>query len=130
MSEHKKIKHIREVQVKEIILYFFLPLIVLVTIWLTYGLNCKYQFIKIDNFVSLIVSIILTYPFLKMFIIGIILLYKAFAPMSVRDRCLFEPTCSTYMIIAIKKYGLIIGLFKGIKRIIRCRPPNGGVDWP
>ncbi|MBQ6817234.1 MAG: membrane protein insertion efficiency factor YidD [Bacilli bacterium] len=65
-----------------------------------------------------------------MFIIGIILLYKAFAPMSVRDRCLFEPTCSTYMIIAIKKYGLIIGLFKGIKRIIRCRPPNGGVDWP
>lgn len=130
MSEHKKIKHIREVQVKEIILYFFLPLIILVTIWLTYGLNCKYQFIKIDNFVSLIVSIILTYPFLKMFIIGIILLYKAFAPMSVRDRCLFEPTCSTYMIIAIKKYGLIIGLFKGIKRIIRCRPPNGGVDWP
>lgn len=130
MSEHKKIKHIREVQVKEIIIYFFLPLIILVTIWLTYGLNCKYQFIKIDNFVSLIVSIILTYPFLKMFIIGIILLYKAFAPMSVRDRCLFEPTCSTYMIIAIKKYGLIIGLFKGIKRIIRCRPPNGGVDWP
>lgn len=130
MSEHKKIKHIREVQVKEIILYFFLPLIILVTIWLTYGLNCKYQFIKIDNFVSLIVLIILTYPFLKMFIIGIILLYKAFAPMSVRDRCLFEPTCSTYMIIAIKKYGLIIGLFKGIKRIIRCRPPNGGVDWP
>ena len=57
-------------------------------------------------------------------------MYKAYAPMEVRDRCLFVPTCSTYMIMAIQKYGLLIGVIKGIKRIRRCHLPNGGVDYP
>ena len=57
-------------------------------------------------------------------------MYKAFAPMEMRDRCRFVPTCSTYMIMAIKKYGIIRGVIKGIKRIRRCVPPNGGVDYP
>ena len=57
-------------------------------------------------------------------------MYKAFAPMSIRNRCRFEPTCSTYMIMAIIKYGLFIGVIKGIKRLFRCKPPNGGVDLP
>jgi putative membrane protein insertion efficiency factor len=43
--------------------------------------------------------------------------------------CRFKPTCSEYMIQAIKKYGLIKGGFVGIKRIIRCNPWNkGGYD--
>lgn len=50
--------------------------------------------------------------------------------MSMRDSCRFIPTCSTYMIMAINKYGLIIGIIKGIKRLIRCKPPNGGIDYP
>jgi putative membrane protein insertion efficiency factor len=44
--------------------------------------------------------------------------------------CRFTPTCSTYMIMAINKYGLLIGLFKGIRRLLRCKPPNGGEDYP
>ncbi len=36
--------------------------------------------------------------------------------------CKFYPTCSEYMISAIKKYGVIIGVNKGIKRISRCTP--------
>jgi putative membrane protein insertion efficiency factor len=67
---------------------------------------------------------------LKPFAIGWVLMYKAFAPKSIRKECRFVPTCSTYMIMAIKKYGLIIGVYKGIKRIMRCKPPNGGVDYP
>ena len=71
-----------------------------------------------------------TYLLLHRFAIGVVLFYKAFAPLEVRQQCRFIPTCSTYMILAIKKYGLIIGVIKGIRRLFRCKPPNGGVDYP
>ena len=71
-----------------------------------------------------------TYFLLKRFAIGLVLAYKAFAPLEVRARCRFTPTCSTYMIIAIKKSGLIFGVIKGIRRLRLCKPPNGGVDYP
>ncbi|GBU22938.1 hypothetical protein R80B4_02851 [Fibrobacteres bacterium R8-0-B4] len=45
--------------------------------------------------------------------------------------CKFEPSCSTYMILAIEKYGGVKGLFKGIVRIFRCNPiSKGGEDYP
>ncbi|MDR2704660.1 MAG: membrane protein insertion efficiency factor YidD, partial [Planctomycetaceae bacterium] len=41
------------------------------------------------------------------------------------------PTCSTYMIEAVKKYGVIRGTLKGLWRILRCNPWNkGGYDPP
>ncbi|MDG2432644.1 membrane protein insertion efficiency factor YidD, partial [Flavobacterium sp.] len=39
--------------------------------------------------------------------------------------CRFEPTCSSYMIEALKEHGLLYGLFLGIKRIISCNPWGG-----
>lgn len=57
-------------------------------------------------------------------------LYQLKAPAEVRLVCNFEPTCSEYMILAIKKYGLIRGVIKGIKRIRRCHYPNCGIDYP
>ncbi len=36
--------------------------------------------------------------------------------------CVFYPTCSDYTIQSIEKYGIIKGLFMGLKRIIRCTP--------
>lgn len=43
--------------------------------------------------------------------------------------CKFYPTCSQYMIDALKTHGLIYGLFKGIGRIFRCNPwSQGGMD--
>jgi len=45
--------------------------------------------------------------------------------------CRFYPSCSQYSYIAIKKYGVVKGLWKGLKRILRCHPWNvGGVDQP
>ena len=35
--------------------------------------------------------------------------------------CRYLPTCSDYSIDALKEYGLIKGIFLGIKRILRCR---------
>jgi len=39
--------------------------------------------------------------------------------------CRYTPTCSVYMIEAIKKRGPIVGIYLGIKRIIRCNPWGG-----
>ncbi|MDY6896407.1 MAG: membrane protein insertion efficiency factor YidD [Thermotogota bacterium] len=47
-------------------------------------------------------------------------------------RCRFYPTCSQYSIIAIKKYGLLIGVKKTYLRIKKCRPDNfdSCIDFP
>lgn len=43
--------------------------------------------------------------------------------------CRYYPTCSTYMINAIKKHGSILGLLMGLARIFRCHPfAKGGYD--
>lgn len=45
--------------------------------------------------------------------------------------CRFEPSCSRYMIGALRKYGPIKGLLRGIARIGRCHPWHpGGYDPP
>lgn len=36
-------------------------------------------------------------------------------------RCRFRPTCSSYSIEAVKKYGLLRGVAMSAKRIARCR---------
>ena len=44
-------------------------------------------------------------------------------------RCKYYPTCSEYMIQAIEKYGVIKGIFLGLKRILNCNPfSKGGYD--
>lgn len=43
--------------------------------------------------------------------------------------CRFTPTCSTYFIEALQKYGVLKGSYLGVKRILRCHPGNpGGYD--
>lgn len=43
--------------------------------------------------------------------------------------CRFKPTCSEYTYQAVEKYGVLRGLFLGLKRIVRCNPWNkGGYD--
>ena len=39
--------------------------------------------------------------------------------------CRFSPTCSSYMLEALRTHGLIKGLYLGIKRILRCHPWGG-----
>ena len=36
--------------------------------------------------------------------------------------CRFQPTCSYYMIDAIKQWGILRGTWMGLKRISRCHP--------
>jgi putative membrane protein insertion efficiency factor len=45
--------------------------------------------------------------------------------------CRFEPTCSRYMIGSIQKYGLMRGVGRGIRRLLKCHPWHpGGYDPP
>jgi putative membrane protein insertion efficiency factor len=47
------------------------------------------------------------------------------------NACRFEPSCSRYMVEALKKYGLFRGFLKGMRRLSRCHPWNpGGYDPP
>lgn len=123
------ITQLREVRIIDLIVYAFISPLVLAAIWILTPLVLVKN-IPIQPWIIYTAAGILSYFPLKRWIIGLVLAYKAFAPMSVRGRCRFIPTCSTYMIMAINKYGLFIGVCKGINRVFRCKPPNGGIDYP
>lgn len=45
--------------------------------------------------------------------------------------CRFTPSCSEYMIQAVRKYGPASGTVRGVRRICRCHPWHpGGYDPP
>ncbi|MEL7023042.1 MAG: membrane protein insertion efficiency factor YidD [Pseudomonadota bacterium] len=64
------------------------------------------------------------------FIIRLIRIYQVKVSARRQACCRFEPTCSEYAILAIQKYGVIPGVVRTVNRLLRCKPPNGGVDYP
>ncbi|MCX8602378.1 MULTISPECIES: membrane protein insertion efficiency factor YidD [unclassified Gilliamella] len=60
----------------------------------------------------------------------LIYLYRAIAPNRIRSACRFEPSCSEYALLAIEKYGVLKGWKMTLGRLMRCKPPNGGKDYP
>ena len=45
------------------------------------------------------------------------------------SQCRFEPSCSQYMIDAVRARGAIVGVALGLWRLLRCNPLNpGGYD--
>lgn len=67
----------------------------------------------------------------RVIVILAIQLYQRYAPDHVRRRCLFMPTCSEYGIMAVRKHGAVIGLYKTYDRLInRCRGTIYRIDYP
>jgi putative membrane protein insertion efficiency factor len=61
--------------------------------------------------------------------ISFIKIYQKIISPLLQGRCKYYPTCSFYMVNAIKKYGYIKGINKGVFRIVRCNPfSKGGID--
>ncbi len=53
---------------------------------------------------------------------------KTISPL-IPHSCRFSPSCSEYMVDSIRKYGAAVGVYRGIRRILRCHPFNpGGYD--
>lgn len=67
--------------------------------------------------------------FIAGILINLIRMYGYLISPFLGHRCRFTPSCSQYMITAITYYGVLKGLFLGIKRLCRCHPfCPGGCD--
>lgn len=67
-------------------------------------------------------------PFGKIAIL-MIRFYQTFISHILGQHCRFYPSCSQYTLEAIREWGLIKGIYLGLKRICRCHPLNpGGYD--
>lgn len=80
-----------------------------------------------DKFLRTLKKII-TFPF-KAIALFFIYCYKYIISPALPHTCRFIPSCSTYMLLAIREFGVIKGIYLGTKRICRCLP-NGksGLD--
>jgi len=55
--------------------------------------------------------------------------YKGVVSPVLPNVCIYRPSCSTYMVEAVKRHGLFKGSRLGAWRILRCAPwGKGGVD--
>ncbi|MFQ6611673.1 MAG: membrane protein insertion efficiency factor YidD [Fidelibacterota bacterium] len=61
--------------------------------------------------------------------IALVIVYRFLISPLVGNNCRFQPTCSAYTILALKKYPIHRALWISTKRILRCHPMNkGGLD--
>lgn len=62
-------------------------------------------------------------------LISLVKIYQKVISPVLPPSCRYYPTCSSYMITALKKHGAVLGLIMGTARILRCNPfVRGGVD--
>ena len=63
--------------------------------------------------------------FLAKPLIGIVRLYRAALSPWLGMNCRFQPTCSSYAIEALQRYGALKGSWLALRRIGRCHPWGG-----
>jgi uncharacterized protein len=62
-------------------------------------------------------------------VIYLIKFYRFFISPILGSHCRFSPTCSSYAIQALTKYGFFYGFYLSLKRILKCHPWHpGGID--
>lgn len=75
------------------------------------------------------VRAVVTLP--AMILIALVTVYQYTLSPLLGRHCRFEPSCSAYFIGAVRKYGAVVGAWKGVARIARCHPWHpGGYDPP
>lgn len=68
---------------------------------------------------------------LRWFLIDCIQLYQHYASDEVRGRCIMMPRCSEFAILALRKYGLAVGLYLTYLRIFkRCKGNIYRIEYP
>jgi len=65
----------------------------------------------------------------KWLFVALVWFYKKCISPILPKSCRYSPTCSSYMIEALEKWGVVKGIVLGTWRILRCNPFSvGGVD--
>ena len=59
---------------------------------------------------------------MKHFIIIPVRIYQLTISPLLPPACRYYPSCSNYMIQAVRKHGAIKGGFTGVRRLLRCAP--------
>lgn len=106
----------------------FFKLLILIILYIL--IVTMFVVIKYDKVYFVLFNVIYLLLNVKNLLILIIKIYQHIAPISIRSKCRFEPSCSNYMLICLQKYGLVKGLKKGINRLKRCNVFDGGYDYP
>ena len=68
---------------------------------------------------------ILIFPF-----VFLIKIYQFLISPIISKNCRFNPTCSNYALEALKKHGLVLGMYYSIIRISKCHPWGGSGHDP
>ena len=56
--------------------------------------------------------------------------YKRYISPLLPPACRYYPTCSSYAVTAVERYGALKGLLLAVWRILRCNPLfPGGIDY-
>lgn len=127
---YKRVHKVPKISIIRIALNITIPLVIAVCVFL-----CLSEVLPPDKNYLLAGSIafmLVVYILIRMKagLICLVKIYQRLAPLKVRDRCRFEPSCSEYMIQSIEKYGVCKGVAKGINRVYRCSKGDGGYDYP
>jgi uncharacterized protein len=57
--------------------------------------------------------------------------YSRFISRALPPRCKYHPSCSSYAIGVIERYGILRGVVLAVWRVLRCNPwSHGGYDPP
>ena len=67
---------------------------------------------------------------MKYIIIALIKFYKKFISPNTPRRCKYHPSCSTYALTAVQRFGAVRGSVLAAWRLLRCNPWSmGGIDY-
>lgn len=62
-------------------------------------------------------------------VVRLIRIYQKLVSPGLGANCRYSPTCSSYAAEAVSKFGVIKGVWLGMKRVGRCHPlRDGGYD--
>lgn len=62
-------------------------------------------------------------------LMGLIRTYQLVLSPYIGGQCRFHPTCSEYMLEALRRHGPVSGVRLGLRRLLRCHPfCAGGID--